>query len=320
MTRPYAMIIEDDRDTVALFRHVLDLAGFITEIVLRGEKALERLDYTTPDIILLDLNLTGVSGSEIFQKIREDDRLKHISVIVITGFANLVIDLPSEPDFVLYKPVSIDVLFRLIRRLSSVDTAQLKNSPYDEPTKLYNHSFYINRLEYSIELTGQLAGGVFGVLYLDCDNFRLVEQQGKQFADQILVETADLLRTVVRPYDTISHFGSGQFFIQVEDLPTKEILNQIAERIHNRLTARILDAFDFEMTANIGMVYCDSSYHYPAEIIRDADIAMFYAKSNPHTNLVIFNPVKHGSFRSPEKYTAIMRAGSLLEDTINSQE
>ncbi len=314
------MIIEDDRDTVALFRHVLDLAGFITEIILRGERALERLNFATPNIILLDLNLVGVSGSEIFQKIRNDERLKHIPVIVITGYANLVTDLPSEPDFVLYKPVSIDVLFRLIRRIYSVDTAQLDDSPYDESTKLYNHSFFINRLEYSIELTGQLAGGVFGVLYIDCDNFRLVEQRGKEFASQVLVETATLLHAVVRPYDTISHFGSGQFFIQVEDLPTKEILNQIAERVHNRLTARILDAFDFELTANIGMVYCDSSYHSPAEIIRDADIAMFYAKSNPDTDLVIFNLIKHGSFRIPEKYTAIMRAGLLLEDAINAQE
>jgi diguanylate cyclase (GGDEF)-like protein len=316
MSRPYAMIIEDDRDTVALFRHVLDLAGFITEITLRGEKAIERLDITTPDIILLDLNLAGVPGSEIFKKIRNDDRLKHIPVIVITGHANLAVDLPSEPDFILYKPVSIDVLFRLVRRLYTVETAQLEASPYDDITKLYHPSFFINRLEYSIELTCQLAGGVFGVLYIDCDNFRLVEQRGKAFADQILIETAKLLQTVVRPYDTVSHFGSGQFFIQVEDLPTKEILHQIAERVHNNLTTRIFDTFGFEMTANIGMVYCDSSYRAPAEIIRDADIAMFYAKSNPHTDLVIFNPVRHGGFRSPEKYTAIMRAGAFLEDEV----
>lgn len=316
MSRPYAMIIEDDRDTVALFRHVLDLAGFITEINLRGEKAISRLDITSPDIILLDLNLAGVSGTEIFKKLRNDERLKHIPVIVVTGHANLADDLPTEPDFILYKPVSIEVLSRLIRRLYPVETAQLESSPYDEVTQLYNQSFFINRLEYSIELTCQLAGGVFGVLYIDVDNFRLVEQRGKKFADDILVETAKLLHSVVRPYDTISHFGSGQFFIQVEDLPTKEILHQIAERVHNNLTANIRKTFGFELTANIGTVYCDSSYRSPAEIIRDADIAMFYAKSNPHTDLVIFNPVRHGNFRKPEKYVAIMRAGSFLEDSI----
>jgi hypothetical protein len=64
------------------------------------------------------------------------------------------------------------------------------------------------------------------------------------------------------------------------------------------------------MTANIGMVFCGSDYRYPDEVIRDADIAMFFAKSNPYINLVTYNPVQHGAFRNPEKYNAIMRAGS----------
>lgn len=313
-SKPFAMIIEDDRDTVALFRHVLDLAGFVTEIVLRGDKALERLKVTSPDMILLDLHLVGAPGEKILKKIRSDDRLKEASVIVVTGYPQMAIELELETDPILYKPVSLDQLFTLIKRFHPVDTGALKEKPYDEVTLLYDREFFLNRLSYSIEHTNKLDGAVFGFLFIDCDNFSLVQQRGQEFANHVLVETAALLKKVVRPYDTIAHFGSGQFFIQVEDLPSKDILHQIAQRVHSNLTARIHDTFGFEMTANIGMVFCGADYHTPEEVIRDADIAMFYAKSNPSKNLVIFNPDQHSTFRSPEKYIAIMRAGSIDEN------
>ena len=314
-SKPFAMIIEDDRDTVALFRHVLDLAGFVTEIVLRGDKALARLEITSPDMILLDLHLVGAPGEKILKKIRSDDRLKDASVIVVTGYPQMAIELELETDLILYKPVSLDQLFTLIKRFHPVDTGALKEKPYDEVTHLYDRHFFLNRLTYSIEHTRRLSGAVFGLLFIDCDNFSLVQQLGQDFANQVLVETARLLQSVVRPYDTVAHFGSGQFFIQVEDLPSKDILHQIAQRVHSNLTDRILDTFGFEMTANIGMVFCGSEYNTPDEVIRDVDIAMFYAKSNPFKNLVIFNPLEHGVFRSPEKYIAIMRVGSIVEDS-----
>lgn len=314
MAKPFAMIIEDDRDIVALFRHVLDLQGFITEIVLRGEKAIERLEITTPDIILLDLNLTGVPGAEILKKIRNDDRLKDVPVIVVTGYANLVSDLESKAEIILYKPVTIDQLTVLVRRVCPIATDPLEEPPYDEVTQLYNRTFLTHRLGYAIEHTRRLGGEVFGLLYIDCDNFSLVQKRGQDFVDKVLVETAKLLKTSVRPYDTVAHFGSGQFFIQVDDLPTKDVLHKISNRVHSNLTARIQETFGFEMTANIGMVFCTSDYRHPEEIIRDADIAMFYAKSKPDKDLVIFNPIQHGALRSPEKYSAIVRAGRPTED------
>ena len=55
MNKPVAFIIEDDRDVVALFRHVLDIAGYRTEIVLDGNEAMDRLEEFQPNIVLLDL-------------------------------------------------------------------------------------------------------------------------------------------------------------------------------------------------------------------------------------------------------------------------
>ncbi len=314
------MIIEDDRDTVALFQRVLDTAGFITEIVLHGEKALERLDRTTPDIILLDLNLTGVPGIEILKKIRANRRLKDTPVIVVTGYPQMAAELQSESDLILHKPVGLELLAKLISRFHPIDTTVLKNPPYDQVTGIYNQDFFITRLGYSVEHTRELSGAVYGILFIDCDNFAIVEQQGEEFSNMVLAETARFLRKVVRPYDTISHFDTGQFFIQVEDLPTKQILHQIAERIYTNLTKHIHEFCGYEMTANIGMVYCSADYSSPSEIIRDADIALFYAKSNPLTNLVVFNAIKHGALRSPQKYAAIQRVFAPSEKSTDESQ
>src|SRR5215208_2530540 len=100
-TKPSALIIEDDRDIVALFRHVLDLAGYRTEIVLHGKVAVDYLAKSRPDIVLLDLGLPGVSGAEILIMMREDPRLKDVPVVVITAHAHLVETLPVSPQLVL---------------------------------------------------------------------------------------------------------------------------------------------------------------------------------------------------------------------------
>ncbi len=50
--KPFALIIEDDRDIVALFRHVMDLAGYRTEIILNGRAAADYLAQARPDIVL----------------------------------------------------------------------------------------------------------------------------------------------------------------------------------------------------------------------------------------------------------------------------
>src|SRR5689334_20274345 len=83
---PFALIVEDDRDILALFRQVLDIAGYRTEIVLDGIEAMQRIEMSLPDIVLLDLQLPGMSGVEILKRMREHDTMRNIPVVVITAY------------------------------------------------------------------------------------------------------------------------------------------------------------------------------------------------------------------------------------------
>src|SRR5512135_299307 len=144
MEKPSALIIEDDRDIVALFRHVLDLAGYRTEIVLDGKVAVEHLTQGTPepDIVLLDLGLPNVSGVEILTMMRTDERLKKIPVVVITAHAHLAETLPVAPQLVLIKPVNIEQMSRLIRQICPTEQS-MDSLPWDVLTGAYNRAFFL---------------------------------------------------------------------------------------------------------------------------------------------------------------------------------
>jgi diguanylate cyclase (GGDEF)-like protein len=314
MSKPFAMIIEDDRDTVAMFRHLLDFAGYKTEIILRGEKAIDRLKIVSPDIILLDLNLPGVSGEEILNFIKQDDRLKDIPVVVVTGHAELALGLEAQTDLVLLKPVSVDQLTNLILRLHPVDDQTPLEKPRDELTGLYSRNFFISRMGYSIERVRQLSGSLFGIIFLDIDEFSTYEKEkGESFSNFLLTETADFLRTSIRPIDTISRFDRDHFFIQIEDLTNRDTLVKVAQRIRKNYTEHIRAKLGPGPTVSAGLVYCSEEYLWPEDIITDADIALHFAKQES-SGLAVFDPDTLASYRDPRKYRSIQRVGLSPKD------
>src|SRR5512136_291342 len=107
MEKPFALIVEDDRDIAALFRHVLDIAGYRTEVAMDGREAIARLRSALPDIVLLDLTLPGVPGAKILERMRADVRLTNVPVVVVTAHSQAAESLAVEPDLVLLKPVNI---------------------------------------------------------------------------------------------------------------------------------------------------------------------------------------------------------------------
>ena len=280
-TKPSALIIEDDRDIVALFRHVLDLAGYRTEIVLHGRVAVEHLAKSRPDIVLLDLGLPGVSGSEILVMMKEDERLRDVPVVVITAHARLVETLPVTPQLVLIKPVNIEQLSNLILRICPTEKS-MDSLPWDVLTGVYNRSFFMARLSYALEHAKQLHQKKFAVLYLDLGQSSKINfLYGHEYNQRVLQESATLLKTILRPTDTIARLGGYIFSILVEDVNNHDTPILIASRVQSKVR-RYLARFENELQvrANVGVVICGEEYLSVEEILHDAEEALVLAKSN----------------------------------------
>jgi len=117
MTKPFAFIVEDDPKLSEIFSISLRI-NCILETCADGNEALERLKTITPDIVVLDLNLPGASGTDILAAIRADQRLTKTRVILTTADERQAELLTDSADIVLLKPVSPGQLREIAQRLS----------------------------------------------------------------------------------------------------------------------------------------------------------------------------------------------------------
>ncbi len=280
MDKPFALIVEDDRDIAALFRHVLDIAGYRTEIVMHGGEAVERLQSILPDIVLLDLSLPGVPGSVILEDMRADERLKNVPVVVITAHSHIADNLPVEPDLMLLKPVNLDQLSNLVQRLRHPPTA-LHEAPWDSTTHLYNREFFTVRLTYSLERAKQMGTSRFGIVLVDLYPFGpLARKLGPQDLDIFLREIAGHLKRTLRPTDTICRFDAGLFLVLIEDVPDDATPARIASRLEHELRDFILHKRQLQgVRACVGMVSCGAGYATTDEILGDIEIARRLART-----------------------------------------
>lgn len=119
MNDQLAMIIEDNEDLAIIFAEALRAAGFETETIEDGQKAMEQLDASVPAIVILDLHLPQVSGERLLRRIRQDHRFADTRVIIATADPRLADMLKDDADLVLLKPISFGQLRDLAARLSS---------------------------------------------------------------------------------------------------------------------------------------------------------------------------------------------------------
>jgi DNA-binding response OmpR family regulator len=122
MTAPLALIIEDDKKLAFIFAQALRMAEFEIEIVQDGNLALARLAATTPELVVLDLHLPGISGRDILYQIRSNPRLTNTKVIVATADAAMADMLANEADLALLKPIGPGQLRDFAARLRPLDT------------------------------------------------------------------------------------------------------------------------------------------------------------------------------------------------------
>lgn len=115
--QPVALIIEDDEDLSFIFSEALRASGFQVETVLDGQVARDRLKEFRPNVIVLDLHLPHVAGTELLKDIRTHEHLKGVRVVVTTADARLAEQADRYADFVLIKPIGFALLRDLTARL-----------------------------------------------------------------------------------------------------------------------------------------------------------------------------------------------------------
>ncbi|NET38255.1 MAG: diguanylate cyclase [Cyanothece sp. SIO1E1] len=187
---------------------------------------------------------------------------------------------------------------------------------YDALTKLPNRVLLIERIEMSLKRIKRHSNYAFAVLFLDLDRFKRVNDSlGHLVGDQLLIELARRLKGCLRDEDTVARFGGDEFIVLLDDVKAFGDIQKTAERLQQclKLPFTLAGQMVF-VTASIGIVLGSADYTQGAELLRDADIAMYRAKAKGKACYEIFAPAMY------TQATSLLQLENDLQRAIEHQE
>ena len=187
---------------------------------------------------------------------------------------------------------------------------------HDALTELPNRAMFSDRLTYTIRHLKRHQNHRFAVLFIDLDRFKMINDTlGHHAGDQFLIEISRRLRDCVRDNDILARLGGDEFVVLLDSLQSPDDIEEIATRIITSIAQPFeLNGHTLYSNASIGIAQSRVSYKDANEILRDADAAMYQAKSLGRGRYVFFDD----SMR--EKIIASMTLEQELRQAIKSKE
>lgn len=179
---------------------------------------------------------------------------------------------------------------------------RLKFAAYhDDLTDLPNRKMFLDHLRRCVARAKRRPGSSFAVLFLNLDRFKVInDSMGHAHGDELLAQMARRLRQAVRETDVVAlgdvmvaRLGGDEFTILLDDVGGRDNAQRIAMRVHRALSEPfVVGERELFITASIGITVHtrDDLHHEPEDYLRDADIAMYRAKSAGTGRPQLFEP------------------------------
>ena len=228
--REVVLVADDDEDIVRFVEVNLRLEGFEVITAFDGEAALEMAYDSLPDIILLDVMMPRLDGFEVCQRLRDDARTKHISIIMLTAkslSADKVVGLTSGADDYIIKPFDP---MELVARVRSTLRRSREMRAVNPLTQLPGNVQVGEAVSERVD-----SAEPFALVYVDLDNFKAFnDHYGFLRGDEAIKRLADCARRAVEPHPRdetfLGHIGGDDFVMIVDPEISESVAKSVCEQ------------------------------------------------------------------------------------------
>ena len=176
---------------------------------------------------------------------------------------------------------------------------------HDTLTGLSNRALVMNRIAHRMTRARRTDDSMFAVIFIDLDRFKNINDSlGHDAGDKLLIAVAGRLGTAIRDVDTLSRaepdevarLGGDEFVVLLDTIRTPADAVRVCQRIQDALSEPYtINGQKVRTSASLGVAISSGNYERAADILRDADTALYSAKNSGRGNFRIFHPDMHAS-------------------------
>ena len=303
-------ITQELRQSEEQFRSSFDNAAIGMALVLPSGRWLgvnpslcAMLGYSEQELLALDMQ-SVMHPEQLGEHLAQIYHLSHEGL----GTSTLEVRLLHKEGHTLWAQMSASLVrdeqgqpLRLVYQVQDVTERkraeeQLLHAAYhDSLTGLANRTLFTDHLRLAMERARRHDDHLFGVLFMDLDRFKNVNDSlGHAHGDQLLLAVSQRLQKCVRPEDTVARFGGDEFAILLNSIENSIDVIRTAERIQQMISQPFtLGHHEIFTTASVGITLSSLGYAEADELLRDADTAMYRAKANGTGRYEVFDKVMH---------------------------
>jgi len=283
------LVADDDYTSRRLLEIRLNKFGYEVISACDGKEAwdiIQRAD--SPNMIILDWMMPGITGIDICKKIRSSDsyeeRYKYVILLTARGAKeDIVLGLDSGADDYLTKPFDDTELLMRIRagkRILDLQTKLQYSATHDALTGIYNRGAILQDLEKHISRCSRETTPL-SIGMLDIDYFKKVnDTYGHLAGDEVLIEVCRRIQSCLRNYDVVGRYGGEEILVITPGADQEQALN-IFERIRKTIAETPIndETANLTVTVSIGIATLSRQMN-TKDFIQVADDALYRAKEN----------------------------------------